>query len=226
MYSSNNTRIPNMELVEKVFLSNRSTLLLESPKVTKFKNMLSELDKEWFNFMPSEFFSAKYYEEQDELKVAFEHYIRFKKKHLGQHLDSNFSKIVDSVEYAMYGELSDVILSCSSAMFESKLGLNEVLKDIEDLKQHMENICEGYGISVTLDDINLEKLFNIHFNKIEELHYAKKVYLEIIYNQYENPWYPMLLKLYTDDELKDPSNKMKIFKEIRRMYFAIKNLGM
>lgn len=180
----------------------------------KLKANLAILDKEWFETFNPQFSKDKYEEELGELENAFIAY---------SVSGSSNKNILSSLKYAFIGELSDFVLVASSCLASKFLTMEKISADITKLKKKFSDHMESYNgemadINVTADDI-----LDHHLEKTEELLYAMRVYLDVVDGK-PSKWYSALLKLYTPDELIDPSNKADVSKLIRRWYFLKNNL--
>lgn len=215
-----NGRIVKLQMLEKIVFS-QSTIDLCNPSdsVATLHSNISILDKEWFNFMPSNFFVSKYREELQEFKDALYAYYSFRDRITNE-------EIAESTFYCVVAELSDVLLAASSAINENKVDEQIVIGDFKELLRYSLELANRFGEEIIFTKISPGMITDFHTNKIKEMIDAKDIYTDCMYmKQDDNPWLKLLLKLHTMDEILDPKNKMKIVKEIRRMKYAVDNLG-
>lgn len=218
MFGNKESRVPKMELIERIIFKGRSCFTnAEDPKTVQLMSHIEELDREWFGNMPDTFFIAKYHEEMGELIAAHENYVSTKYRNRSEEERK-------SLRYAFIGELSDVILASSSALHQHKINEDEVIGTISDLMTGLDETAKRYGSGIRIDKLDISDLLDAHASKMDEMIFAKNTYLKITWDE-PTPWKNMLLKLHTYDELADPRNKMTIVKEIRRMWFALKEFG-
>lgn len=211
-------RVSKICLIEKVLLG-RSVFEIEEPTkdITTFIGMVNDLDKDWFNFMPNSFFIDKYKEEINEFKDALTSYY-FNKDKINDCL-------VESLRYNVLAELSDAILATSSALAEHKVEESVVVATMRDLVAFSLELADRYGQDIIFETVEPEDLFKAHYVKVNEMCVAKDIYRSIVDGENINEsWAKTLLKLYTIEEFREPKNKMKIVKEIRRMLFAISHI--
>lgn len=217
----NSNRMSKIEIIEKV-LFGRSLISSTSDngKVGILSNLVDSLDKDWFNYMPSTFFIDKYKEEIEEFKDALKSYYQNY-----EYLESN--NLLESAKYNVTAELSDVILATSSALFEHKVEESIVISSMRDIINYSVELADRFGREVFIANVSVVDIIDAHISKAKEMVDAKDIYRACIYRDMSehSKWFSMLLKLYTLEEILDPSNKMKIVKEIRRMIFALNNLG-
>lgn len=217
----NSNRMSKIEIIEKV-LFGRSLISSTSDngKVGILSNLVDSLDKDWFNYMPSTFFIDKYKEEIEEFKDALKSYYQNY-----EYLESN--NLLESAKYNVIAELSDVILATSSALFEHKVEESIVVSSMRDIINYSVELADRFGREVFIANVSVVDIIDAHISKAKEMVDAKDIYRACIYRDMSehSKWFSMLLKLYTLEEILDPSNKMKIVKEIRRMLFALNNLG-
>ncbi|MGL5764977.1 MAG: hypothetical protein ACRCX8_04980 [Sarcina sp.] len=211
-------RVAKICLIEKVLLGRSVFEVSESTKdINSFIGMVNDLDKDWFNYMPNSFFIDKYKEEINEFKDALASYY-FNKDKINDCL-------VESLRYNVVAELSDAILATSSALAEHKVEEAVVVSTMRDLVAYCLELADRYGEEIILETIEPEELFKAHYVKINEMCVAKNIYRSIVDGEnIDEAWAKTLLKLYTIEEFREPKNKMKIVKEIRRMLFAISHI--
>lgn len=217
-------RMSKIQLLEKTLLGDSYINIehSENPHIWRLGKLVNELDTDWFNFMPSTFFIDKYKEEVDEFTTALNSYYINKSKFADK------QELINSMRYSVVSELSDMILASSSALAENKVEEHVVLSTMRETIKTVLELSDKFGEPVFLTEVTPREVFDAHYAKLEEMVKAKRIYRACVEN-YEiqhgvyDEWLPMLLKLYTYEELLDPCNKMKIVKEIRRMMFAMKH---
>lgn len=200
------SRIDNMITLEQEIFDNSiiESLLKDGDKrVIKFKKMIDWLDNNYFNTMSSAFFFDKVKEEIEEAKVALDQY-KIKPDRNSRHL--------------LLGEISDFILATSSSM-DHNVKYENISVFIEALGKVIE---EG---STVRTPITQKEIFNAHYEKIVEIYWSVNQYFNILKGDRKSLMGNIQTKIRDDADLRNPANKMKIVKEIRRMFFALCEVG-
>lgn len=212
-----NSRISKVQMLEKIIFSDSVINMIEpTPETVTLNSNINELDKEWFNFMPASFFVAKYREELQEFKDALYSFYSFKGRFKNE-------STIDSMLYSVVAELSDVVLAAASALHEHKIDEEIVIADFKGLLAYSLDLANRFNEEIIFTKITPVMINEHHINKIKEMLEAKHIYSDCIYGKEDSKWFTMLLKLHTFTEILDPTNKMKIVKEIRRMKYAMDN---
>lgn len=172
-------------------------------KAIRFQKMIDWLDNNYFNTMSSAFFFDKVKEEIGEAKVA---------------LDQYRSKPDKNARHLLLGEISDFILATSSAM-DHNVKYDSIKIFTEAL---IKVISEGSEIR---KNITPEEVFNAHYDKIVEIYWSVNQYYNILKGDRKSLMGSIQTKIRDDVDLRNPANKMKIVKEIRRMFFALCEVG-
>lgn len=200
------SRIDNMITLEQEIFDNSTieSLLKDGDKrAIKFKKMIDWLDNNYFNTMSSAFFFDKVKEEIEEAKVALDQY-KAKPDRNSRHL--------------LLGEISDFILATSSAM-DHNVKYENISVFIEALGKVIE---EGSKVRIA---ITQKEIFNAHYEKIVEIYWSVNQYFNILKGDRKSLMGNIQTKIRDDADLRNPANKMKIVKEIRRMFFALCEVG-
>lgn len=200
------SRIDRMiELEVEIFGESEISKLLNKgdKRVIKFKKMIDWLDNNYFNTMSSAFFFDKVKEEIGEAKVA---------------LDQYKSKSDNNARHLLLGEISDFILATSSAL-DHDVKYDNIKVLIDAL---VKVISEGSNIK---REISQTEIFNAHYDKIVEIYWSVNQYFNILKGDRKSLMGNIQTKIRDDADLKNPANKMKIVKEIRRMFFALCEVG-
>lgn len=200
------SRIDNMITLEQEIFDNSTieSLLKDGDKrAIKFKKMIDWLDNNYFNTMSSAFFFDKVKEEIEEAKVALDQY-KAKPDRNSRHL--------------LLGEISDFILATSSAM-DHNVKYENISVFMEALGKVIE---EGSKVRIA---ITQKEIFNAHYEKIVEIYWSVNQYFNILKGDRKSLMGNIQTKIRDDADLRNPANKMKIVKEIRRMFFALCEVG-
>lgn len=133
------------------------------------------------------------------------------------------SSITSESLHHLVEEIGDWILSASTMLTYEECDrqlynshLNEILGIIERVNFRL---CPAFGEDV----ITVDKVFESNKTKLEEYASAYKTYEEVQKDEVitNNPLARIIRMLYTKNDLRNPANKDKIIKELRRMRFAI-----
>lgn len=200
------SRIDNMITLEQEMFNDSTieSLLKDGDKrAIKFKKMIDWLDNNYFNTMSSAFFFDKVKEEIGEAKVA---------------LDQYKAKPDKNSRHLLLGEISDFILATSSAM-DHNVKYENISVFIDALGKVIE---EG---STVRTPITQKEIFNAHYEKIVEIYWSVNQYFNILKGDRKSLMGNIQTKIRDDVDLRNPANKMKIVKEIRRMFFALCEVG-
>ena len=200
------SRIDNMITLEQEMFNDSTieSLLKDGDKrAIKFKKMIDWLDNNYFNTMSSAFFFDKVKEEIGEAKVA---------------LDQYKAKPDKNSRHLLLGEISDFILATSSAM-DHNVRYENISVFIDALGKVIE---EG---STVRTPITQKEIFNAHYEKIVEIYWSVNQYFNILKGDRKSLMGNIQTKIRDDVDLRNPANKMKIVKEIRRMFFALCEVG-
>lgn len=120
-------------------------------------------------------------------------------------------------------EIGDWILAASSTISYDEYKaekFNDTLKDIITVVNYVnDSLYCSYGSDV----VTVDAVFESNKTKLEEYASAYKTYEEVQKDEFitNNPLARIIRMLYTKKDLRDPKNKDKIIKELRRMRFAI-----
>ena len=200
------SRIDNMITLEQEMFNDSTieSLLKDGDKrAIKFKKMIDWLDNNYFNTMSSAFFFDKVKEEIEEAKVA---------------LDQYKTKPDKNSRHLLLGEISDFILATSSAM-DHNVRYENISVFIDALGKVIE---EGSTVRTA---ITQKEIFNAHYEKIVEIYWSVNQYFNILKGDRKSLMGNIQTKIRDDVDLRNPANKMKIVKEIRRMFFALCEVG-
>ena len=200
------SRIDNMIALEQEMFNDSTieSLLKDGDKrAIKFKKMIDWLDNNYFNTMSSAFFFDKVKEEIEEAKVA---------------LDQYKAKPDKNSRHLLLGEISDFILATSSAM-DHNVRYENISVFIDALGKVIE---EGSTVRTA---ITQKEIFNAHYEKIVEIYWSVNQYFNILKGDRKSLMGNIQTKIRDDVDLRNPANKMKIVKEIRRMFFALCEVG-
>lgn len=200
------SRIDNMITLEQEMFNDSTieSLLKDGDKrAIKFKKMIDWLDNNYFNTMSSAFFFDKVKEEIEEAKVA---------------LDQYKAKPDKNSRHLLLGEISDFILATSSAM-DHNVRYENISVFIDALGKVIE---EGSTVRTA---ITQKEIFNAHYEKIVEIYWSVNQYFNILKGDRKSLMGNIQTKIRDDVDLRNPANKMKIVKEIRRMFFALCEVG-
>ena len=200
------SRIDNMITLEQEMFNDSTieSLLKDGDKrAIKFKKMIDWLDNNYFNTMSSAFFFDKVKEEIGEAKVA---------------LDQYKAKPDKNSRHLLLGEISDFILATSSAM-DHNVRYENISVFIDALGKVIE---EGSTVRTA---ITQKEIFNAHYEKIVEIYWSVNQYFNILKGDRKSLMGNIQTKIRDDVDLRNPANKMKIVKEIRRMFFALCEVG-
>lgn len=120
-------------------------------------------------------------------------------------------------------EIGDWILATSSVLTYGGFDEDKYNKEVKSIKSIIRKLDTKLSLVLGDSIINANSVFQSNKNKIEEYTAALRTYeeLQVDGNITFNPLAKLVKMLYTNKQIKDPANKDKIIKEVRRMRFAI-----
>lgn len=120
-------------------------------------------------------------------------------------------------------EIGDWILAASSVLTYDGFDEDKYNKEVKSIKSIIRKLDTKLSLVLGDSIINANSVFQSNKNKIEEYTAALRTYEELQDedNITFNPLAKLVKMLYTNKQIKDPANKDKIIKEVRRMRFAI-----
>lgn len=120
-------------------------------------------------------------------------------------------------------EIGDWILATSSVLTYAGFDEDKYKKEVKSIKSIIRRLDTKLSLVLGDSIINANSVFQSNKNKIEEYTAALRTYEELQDdgNITFNPLAKLVKMLYTNKQIKDPANKDKIIKEVRRMRFAI-----
>lgn len=120
-------------------------------------------------------------------------------------------------------EIGDWILATSSVLTYDGFDEDKYNKEVKSIKSIIRKLDTKLSLVLGDSIINANSVFQSNKNKIEEYTAALRTYEELQDedNITFNPLAKLVKMLYTNKQIKDPANKDKIIKEVRRMRFAI-----
>lgn len=120
-------------------------------------------------------------------------------------------------------EIGDWILAASSTISYDENDNKAFDETLGDIKRVVSYVNDSLYCAYGGDVITVDAVFESNKAKLEEYASAYKTYEEVQRDEFitNNPLARIIRMLYTKKDLRDPKNKDKIIKELRRMRFAI-----
>ena len=120
-------------------------------------------------------------------------------------------------------EIGDWILAASSTISYDENDNKAFDETLDDIKRVVSYVNDSLYCAYGGDVITVDAVFESNKAKLEEYASAYKTYEEVQRDEFitNNPLARIIRMLYTKKDLRDPKNKDKIIKELRRMRFAI-----
>ena len=204
-----NNRMENIKKIEMTLFGKYHNSSMDAT----FNYMNNYLEEKYFGDKGLEWNTSKAIEEFNEINEAVEQ--------LQQEIDTK-SVLQESVHHVIE-EIGDWILAASSTISYDEYKaekFNDTLKDIITVVNYVnDSLYCSYGSDV----VTVDAVFESNKTKLEEYASAYKTYEEVQKDEFitNNPLARIIRMLYTKKDLRDPKNKDKIIKELRRMRFAI-----
>lgn len=132
-------------------------------------------------------------------------------------------KITPESLHHVIEEIGDWMLAMSSVVSYDDYDEDLYMSHIKAIKHVITHVNDSLLMTFGTDVITVDTVFESNRVKIEEYTSAYQTYVEVQSDEIitNNPLAKIIRMLHTKNDLRDPKNKDKIIKEIRRMRFAI-----